>query len=61
MLDDEDDENEDMAALTSLMASEPVEPGAEQPEEGAPGADPEMLVRDLKTKIAELEAALAAM
>lgn len=50
-----DDEDEDMAAISSVMAADAPPPADA---EAAPAADPSTLLADLKTKIAELEASL---
>lgn len=54
-----DDEDEDMAALSGLMAEDAPEAPPADTEQGT--ASPETLVSELKTKIAELEAALRGM
>lgn len=51
------EEDEDMSALSGLMAKDAPAPEAETDEQGA-GKDPELLVSELKAKLAELEAVL---
>lgn len=53
-----DDEDEDMAAIGSVMAAD-AEP-TPAPEDGAGGGDPATILADLKAKLAELEALIGA-
>ena len=54
---EEEEENEDMSALSGLMAEESA---AAAPPEAAPEASgsPDQIMSELKTKLAELEASL---
>lgn len=56
-----EDDDDDMAALGGLMAEGAAPVPGEEPAEAGATATPEVLVSELKAKIAELEAALAGL
>lgn len=55
---EDDEEDDDMAAIGSLMASE-ESPAMEVAEHQNTSGDPATIVADLKAKLAELEASLS--